>query len=50
LIPNFAARIRALDNERLEALVNDWIKRRTRDYVETQRWAGTGDMSRDVVG
>ncbi|WP_247455720.1 ABC-three component system protein [Bradyrhizobium sp. 166] len=30
--------------------MNDWAKRRTRDYVDTQRWAGSGDMGRDVVG
>lgn len=50
MVPNFAARIRALDDERLEAFVKDWVSRRTRDYVETQRWSGTGDMGRDVVG
>jgi hypothetical protein len=50
VIPNFAARIRALDDERLEAFVKHWIDRRTRDYEETQRWSGTGDMGRDVVG
>ena len=50
MIPNFAARIRALEDERLEAFVKDWIDRRTRDYVETQRWSGPGDMGRDVVG
>lgn len=50
MIPNFAARIRALDDERLEAFVSDWTRRRTRDYVETQRWSGPGDMGRDVVG
>ena len=50
MIPNFAARIRALEDERLEAFVKDWLDRRTRDYVETQRWSGPGDMGRDVVG
>ncbi|MGL9620222.1 hypothetical protein QRQ56_19575 [Bradyrhizobium sp. U531] len=50
MIPNFAAHIRALNDERLEAFVKDWVSRRTRDYVETQRWSGPGDMGRDVVG
>jgi hypothetical protein len=50
VLPNFAAKIRALDDERLEAFVKDWLTRRTRDYVETERWAGTGDKGRDVVG
>ncbi|WP_085968860.1 ABC-three component system protein [Bradyrhizobium yuanmingense] len=50
MITNYAARIRALDDDALERFVTDWAKRRTRDYVETQRWSGTGDMGRDVVG
>lgn len=50
LITNYAARIRALDDDALERFVKDWVTRRTRDYVETQRWSGTGDMGRDVVG
>ncbi|CUT13553.1 hypothetical protein BF49_4633 [Bradyrhizobium sp.] len=50
MIPNYAARIRALDDDALERFVKDWAKRRTRDYAETQRWSGTGDMGRDVVG
>ncbi|GAB9167363.1 hypothetical protein BDS110ZK4_30160 [Bradyrhizobium diazoefficiens] len=50
MIPNYAARIRALNDDELERFVKDWATRRTRDYVETQRWSGTGDMGRDVVG
>jgi hypothetical protein len=50
VVPNSAAHIRTLDDERLEAFVKDWISRRTRDYVETERWSGSGDRGRDVVG
>jgi hypothetical protein len=50
VVPNYAAHIRTLDDERLEAFVKDWISRRTRDYVETERWSGSGDKGRDVVG
>jgi hypothetical protein len=50
VVPNFAAKIRTLDDERLEAFVKDWISRRTRDYPETERWSGAGDKGRDVVG
>jgi hypothetical protein len=50
VVPNFAAHIRTLDDERLEAFVKDWISRRTRDHVETERWSGSGDRGRDVVG
>jgi hypothetical protein len=48
--PNYAARVIALNDERLEAFVKDWLTRRTRDYVQCERWSGAGDMGRDVVG
>ncbi|GGD87813.1 hypothetical protein GCM10011390_03180 [Aureimonas endophytica] len=47
---NHAALITALPAERLEAFVKDWLSVRTRDYHSSQRWNGTGDMGRDVVG
>lgn len=48
--PNFAVKIATLPDERLEALVNDWLRCRTKDYQSYERWSGPGDMGRDVVG
>jgi hypothetical protein len=48
--PNYAANLLALPDERLEAFVNDWLSVRTRDYNCCERWSGSGDMGRDVVG
>jgi hypothetical protein len=47
--PNYAANLLALPDERLEA-VKDWLTVRTRHYVACERWSGSGDMGRDVVG
>lgn len=48
--PNYAANVGTLPDERLEAIVADWLSLRTRDYVQYERWNGPGDMGRDVVG
>ena len=47
---NYAAQLMALDDERLEAFVNDWLTYRTRDYFASERWSGPSDLGRDVVG
>jgi hypothetical protein len=39
-----------LPDERLEAFVHDWLSVRTGIYVSSERWNGSGDMGRDVVG
>jgi len=40
----------ALDDENLERFVRDWIGQKTAEYVEVQRFSGSGDLGRDVVG
>ncbi|KQN08873.1 ABC-three component system protein [Sphingomonas sp. Leaf28] len=40
----------ALDDESLERFVRDWIALKTSDFVEVERFAGAGDLGRDVVG
>lgn len=50
MLPNYAIRISTLPDERLEALISDWIARRTTLYHSHERWSGPGDMGRDVVG
>jgi hypothetical protein len=47
---NYAVSVAGLTDERLEAFVADWLLFRTRDYVQSERWNGSGDMGRDVVG
>ena len=48
--PNYANQIHALNDDDLERLVDVWQTRKTADYVGTERFAGAGDMGRDVVG
>jgi hypothetical protein len=48
--PNYAVQIHTLPDERLEALVSDWLAYRVKDYHSRERWSGPGDMGRDVVG
>lgn len=48
--PNYAVQIATLPDERLEALVSDWLGYRIKDYHSRQRWSGPGDLGRDVVG
>lgn len=48
--PNYAIQISTLTDERLEALISDWLGRRTRHYHSRERWSGPGDLGRDVVG
>ena len=40
----------ALDDENLERFVRDWIAQKKSRYVEVQRFSGSGDLGRDVVG
>lgn len=47
---NYATLVTALPDERLEAFVNDWVATRVREYHSNQRWSGSGDLGRDVVG
>lgn len=47
---NYAIEIAKLPDERLEALVNDWLNIRKKAYHSSKRWSGPGDMGRDVVG
>lgn len=48
--PNFAVQISTLPDERLEALISDWLANRTKQYHSRERWSGPGDLGRDVVG
>lgn len=50
MLPNYAIQISTLPDERLEALISDWIARKTNIYHSHERWSGPGDMGRDVVG
>jgi hypothetical protein len=50
LRPNYAIQISALPDERLEALVSDWLGHRAKHYHSRERWSGPGDLGRDVVG
>ena len=50
MLQNYAARILALEAERLEEFVRDWLSYRVQHYIENERWSGSGDMGRDVVG
>jgi hypothetical protein len=50
LRPNYAIQIRNLPADRLEALVDEWLTYRQREYHSHERWSGPGDMGRDVVG
>jgi hypothetical protein len=50
LRPNYAIQISTLPDERLEALVSDWLGHRTKHYHARERWSGPGDLGRDVVG
>jgi len=47
---NYAIDISTLPDERLEALVSDWLGHRAKHYYSRERWSGPGDMGRDVVG
>lgn len=41
--------ILALDDDQLEEFVRQWAHKKT-EYIEVERFTGTGDMGRDVVG
>jgi hypothetical protein len=47
---NYAIDISTLPDERLEALVSDWLGHRAKYYHSRERWSGPGDLGRDVVG
>jgi hypothetical protein len=46
--PRYDRRLLALDDNELEEFVRQWASRK--QYHEVQRFTGTGDMGRDVVG
>lgn len=50
MLPNYAAQIRSLPDDRLEDFVKDWVSFRVKDYVGHELWRGSGDMGRDVTG
>ncbi|KAB2675550.1 hypothetical protein F9K85_14340 [Brucella tritici] len=45
----YRRQILALDDDQLEELVRQWALKKA-EYVEVERFTGTGDMGRDVVG
>ncbi|MFT9382199.1 ABC-three component system protein [Gluconobacter sp.] len=45
----YKRQILALDDDQLEEFVRQWALKKT-EYVEVERFTGTGDMGRDVVG
>lgn len=45
----YRRQILALDDDQLEEFVRQWALKKS-DYVEVERFTGTGDMGRDVVG
>jgi hypothetical protein len=45
----YRRQILALDDDQLEEFVRQWALKKT-EYVEVERFTGTGDMGRDVVG
>lgn len=45
----YRRQILALDDDQLEEFVRQWTLKKS-EYVEVERFTGTGDMGRDVVG
>ena len=45
----YRRQILALDDDQLEEFVRQWAIKKT-EYIEVERFTGTGDMGRDVVG
>jgi len=45
----YRRQILALDDDKLEEFVRQWVLKKT-DYIEVERFTGTGDMGRDIVG
>lgn len=45
----YRRQVLALNDDELEEFVRQWVLRRP-EYVEVERFTGTGDMGRDVVG
>lgn len=45
----YRRQILALDDDQLEEFVRQWALKKT-EYAEVERFTGTGDMGRDVVG
>lgn len=48
--PDYAKKIYTLDDDDLERLIDDWIARASSGYKGSERFSGSGDMGRDVVG
>lgn len=46
---HYRRQILALDDDQLEEFVRQWALKKT-EYAEVERFTGTGDMGRDVVG
>ena len=46
----YAPRILAMDDAELETFVNKWLDKKKSIYVHTERFSGSGDLGRDVVG
>ena len=47
---DYNRQILALDDVELEKLVREWVDKQTHKYKSVKRFAGAGDMGRDVVG
>jgi hypothetical protein len=47
---DYAPRILAMDDKELETFVNKWLDRKKAIYIQTESFAGSGDLGRDVVG
>jgi hypothetical protein len=47
---DYAPRILAMNDAELEVFVNKWLERKKATYVQTDHFAGSGDLGRDVVG
>jgi hypothetical protein len=46
---HYRRQILALDDDQLEEFVRQWVLKKP-EYVEVERFTGTGDLGRDVVG
>jgi hypothetical protein len=47
---NYNRRILSLDDDELERFVLHWVECKSKSYVEFERFSGSGDLGRDVVG
>lgn len=47
---DYAPRILAMDDTELEVFVNKWLDRKKATYFQAERFSGSGDLGRDVVG